>query len=190
MRERLQPRRAGRAGSPPAGGPAPPSSRLPSDAAVGALPTRAAAWPPTSNSGCVAAFNPPSFPLPPTPPPPQWPLRGRLQPAPHAGAIPREIAKVLPLSAPCKALGWLPRPAAHQLLGVAVVPAVLPFLRRLVSSVSLSLEVLPATMFVLVEMTDTVRIPPWQFERKLNESIAEELNKKLANKVKRGSCIG
>lgn len=45
-------------------------------------------------------------------------------------------------------------------------------------------------MFVLVEMTDTVRIPPWQFERKLNDSIAEELNKKLANKVKRGSCIG
>lgn len=41
-------------------------------------------------------------------------------------------------------------------------------------------------MFVLVEMTDTVRIPPWQFERKLNESIAEELNKKLANKVKQG----
>lgn len=41
----------------------------------------------------------------------------------------------------------------------------------------------PATMFVLVEMTDTVRIPPWQFERQLNESIAEELNKKLANKV-------
>lgn len=40
-----------------------------------------------------------------------------------------------------------------------------------------------AAMFVLVEMTDTVRIPPWQFERKLNESIAEELNKKLANKV-------
>lgn len=30
---------------------------------------------------------------------------------------------------------------------------------------------------------DTVRIPPWQFERKLNDSIAEELNKKLANKV-------
>lgn len=45
-------------------------------------------------------------------------------------------------------------------------------------------------MFVLVEMTDTVRIAPWQFERKLNDSIAEELNKKLANKVKRGSCIG
>lgn len=38
-------------------------------------------------------------------------------------------------------------------------------------------------MFVLVEMVDTVRIPPWQFERKLNDSIAEELNKKLANKV-------
>lgn len=38
-------------------------------------------------------------------------------------------------------------------------------------------------MFVLVEMVDTVRIPPWQFDRKLNDSIAEELNKKLANKV-------
>lgn len=38
-------------------------------------------------------------------------------------------------------------------------------------------------MFVLVEMTDTVRIPPWQFERKLNDAITEELNKKLANKV-------
>ncbi|XP_013366810.1 PREDICTED: DNA-directed RNA polymerase III subunit RPC8 isoform X1 [Chinchilla lanigera] len=38
-------------------------------------------------------------------------------------------------------------------------------------------------MFVLVEMVDTVRIPPWQFDRKLNDSIAEELNKKLANKM-------
>uniref|UniRef100_A0A8I3WZ03 DNA-directed RNA polymerase subunit n=1 Tax=Callithrix jacchus TaxID=9483 RepID=A0A8I3WZ03_CALJA len=46
-------------------------------------------------------------------------------------------------------------------------------------------------MFVLVEMVDTVRIPPWQFERKLNDSIAEELNKKLANKVvyNVGLCI-
>ncbi|XP_043931617.1 DNA-directed RNA polymerase III subunit RPC8 isoform X2 [Protopterus annectens] len=46
-------------------------------------------------------------------------------------------------------------------------------------------------MFVLVEMTDTVRIPPWQFERKLNDAIAEELNKKLANKVvySVGLCI-
>lgn len=38
-------------------------------------------------------------------------------------------------------------------------------------------------MFVLVEMVDTVRIPPWDFQRQLNEAIAEELNKKLANKV-------
>lgn len=38
-------------------------------------------------------------------------------------------------------------------------------------------------MFVLVEMVDTVRIPPWDFHRRLNEAIAEELNKKLANKV-------
>lgn len=38
-------------------------------------------------------------------------------------------------------------------------------------------------MFVLVEMVDTVRIPPWNFHRQLNEAVAEELNKKLANKV-------
>jgi len=37
---------------------------------------------------------------------------------------------------------------------------------------------------VLVEMVDTVRIPPWSFHRQLNDAIAEELNKKLANKVK------
>ncbi|XP_073500326.1 DNA-directed RNA polymerase III subunit RPC8 isoform X2 [Phyllobates terribilis] len=51
---------------------------------------------------------------------------------------------------------------------------------------------LPASaMFVLVEMVDTVRTTPWQFERKLNDSIAEELNKKLANKVvyNVGLCI-
>ncbi|XP_059395040.1 DNA-directed RNA polymerase III subunit RPC8 [Carassius carassius] len=38
-------------------------------------------------------------------------------------------------------------------------------------------------MFVLVEMVDTVRIPPWSFHRQLNDAISEELNKKLANKV-------
>lgn len=38
-------------------------------------------------------------------------------------------------------------------------------------------------MFVLVEMVDTVRISPWDFQRQLNQAIAEELNKKLANKV-------
>lgn len=38
-------------------------------------------------------------------------------------------------------------------------------------------------MFVLVEMVDTVRIAPWDFQRPINEAIAEELNKKLANKV-------
>uniref|UniRef100_A0A1A8G3P9 DNA-directed RNA polymerase subunit n=1 Tax=Nothobranchius korthausae TaxID=1143690 RepID=A0A1A8G3P9_9TELE len=46
-------------------------------------------------------------------------------------------------------------------------------------------------MFVLVEMVDTVRIPPWNFDRQLNEAVAEELNKKLANKVvyNVGLCI-
>lgn len=38
-------------------------------------------------------------------------------------------------------------------------------------------------MFVLVEMVDTVRISPWDFQRQINEAVAEELNKKLANKV-------
>lgn len=32
-------------------------------------------------------------------------------------------------------------------------------------------------------MVDTVRIPPWDFQKQLNDAIAEELNKKLANKV-------
>lgn len=41
----------------------------------------------------------------------------------------------------------------------------------------------PRRMFVVVEMIDTVRIPPWNFHRQLNDAIAEELNKKLANKA-------
>ncbi|XP_041093844.1 DNA-directed RNA polymerase III subunit RPC8 [Polyodon spathula] len=46
-------------------------------------------------------------------------------------------------------------------------------------------------MFVVIEMVDTVRTPPWQFQQKLNDAIAEQLNKKLANKVvyKVGLCI-
>ena len=44
-------------------------------------------------------------------------------------------------------------------------------------------------MFVLVEMVDTVRIPPWNFQRQLNDAIAEELNKKLANKVCVCVCV-
>lgn len=38
-------------------------------------------------------------------------------------------------------------------------------------------------MFVLVELKDTVRIPPSHFKFKLNDVIADELNRKLANKV-------
>ena len=38
-------------------------------------------------------------------------------------------------------------------------------------------------MFVLAKLKDTVRIPPWKFKRKLNDAIADELNRKLANKV-------
>uniref|UniRef100_A0A3Q3RVD3 DNA-directed RNA polymerase subunit n=1 Tax=Mastacembelus armatus TaxID=205130 RepID=A0A3Q3RVD3_9TELE len=46
-------------------------------------------------------------------------------------------------------------------------------------------------MFVLVDMVDTVRIPPWDFHKQLNDAISEELNKKLANKVvyNVGLCI-
>lgn len=38
-------------------------------------------------------------------------------------------------------------------------------------------------MFLLAEMKDTVRIPPWKFNLKLNKAISDELNRKLANKV-------
>jgi len=38
-------------------------------------------------------------------------------------------------------------------------------------------------MFVLAELKDTVRIPPSSFKSKLNNVIADELNRKLANKV-------
>jgi len=46
-------------------------------------------------------------------------------------------------------------------------------------------------MFVLVELKDTVRIPPSNFKFKLNDVIADELNRKLANKVYKdvGLCI-
>lgn len=46
-------------------------------------------------------------------------------------------------------------------------------------------------MFALTEMKDTVRIPPYRFTMKLNQAIAEELNRKFANKVvlKIGLCI-
>ncbi|XP_058793899.1 DNA-directed RNA polymerase III subunit RPC8 [Phymastichus coffea] len=46
-------------------------------------------------------------------------------------------------------------------------------------------------MFVLAEMKDTVRIPPWKFKKKLNDAVADELNRKLSNKVylNVGLCI-
>uniref|UniRef100_A0A8W8I3Z3 DNA-directed RNA polymerase III subunit RPC8 n=1 Tax=Magallana gigas TaxID=29159 RepID=A0A8W8I3Z3_MAGGI len=46
-------------------------------------------------------------------------------------------------------------------------------------------------MFVLAEMKDTVRIPPWLFHIKFNDAVIEALNKKLANKVVHnvGLCI-
>ncbi|ELU15722.1 hypothetical protein CAPTEDRAFT_156703 [Capitella teleta] len=46
-------------------------------------------------------------------------------------------------------------------------------------------------MFTLVEMKDTVRVPPWRFKTKLNQAVEEALNMKLANKVVHnvGLCI-
>ncbi|XP_062588600.1 DNA-directed RNA polymerase III subunit RPC8-like [Saccostrea cucullata] len=46
-------------------------------------------------------------------------------------------------------------------------------------------------MFVLAEMKDTIRIPPWLFHIKFNDAVIEALNKKLANKVVHnvGLCI-
>ncbi|XP_046560323.1 LOW QUALITY PROTEIN: DNA-directed RNA polymerase III subunit RPC8-like [Haliotis rubra] len=46
-------------------------------------------------------------------------------------------------------------------------------------------------MFVLAEMKDTVRLPPWLFNLDQKDAIIETLNKKLANKVvyNVGLCI-
>ncbi|XP_060063441.1 DNA-directed RNA polymerase III subunit RPC8-like [Ylistrum balloti] len=46
-------------------------------------------------------------------------------------------------------------------------------------------------MFVLVEMKDTVRIPPWLFHINFNDAVVETLNKKFANKVVHnvGLCV-
>jgi len=38
-------------------------------------------------------------------------------------------------------------------------------------------------MFVLAEMRDLVRVPPWKFNLKINDAVSEEINRKLANKV-------
>lgn len=40
-------------------------------------------------------------------------------------------------------------------------------------------------MFVLTEFKDTVKIKPWNFQKKLNDTVTDELNRKLANKVSR-----
>ena len=38
-------------------------------------------------------------------------------------------------------------------------------------------------MFVLTEMSDLIRTPPYKFKYILKNAIEEDLNKKLANKV-------
>ena len=38
-------------------------------------------------------------------------------------------------------------------------------------------------MFVLVAMKDLLEIPPWKFKEELVDTVTNELNKKLANKV-------
>lgn len=43
-------------------------------------------------------------------------------------------------------------------------------------------------MFVLAKLQDVVRIPPWMFDRCLNDAIADELNRKLANRVLYSVC--
>lgn len=39
-------------------------------------------------------------------------------------------------------------------------------------------------MFVLAELKDTIRIPPEMFNLKLVDAVKDEINRKLANKVK------
>lgn len=38
-------------------------------------------------------------------------------------------------------------------------------------------------MFVIAELKDTIRIPPWLFKSAIPETIRNEINRKLANKV-------
>lgn len=38
-------------------------------------------------------------------------------------------------------------------------------------------------MFVIAELKDTIRIPPWLFKSAIAETIRNEINRKLANKV-------
>lgn len=40
-----------------------------------------------------------------------------------------------------------------------------------------------ATMFILAELKDTIRIPPEMFNLKLIDAVKDEINRKLANKV-------
>ncbi|KAH9365379.1 hypothetical protein HPB48_011409 [Haemaphysalis longicornis] len=42
-------------------------------------------------------------------------------------------------------------------------------------------------MFVISEMSDTIRIPPWQFGLDPNAAVVDQLNKRLANKARRDS---
>ncbi|CAN8007996.1 unnamed protein product, partial [Ixodes pacificus] len=46
-------------------------------------------------------------------------------------------------------------------------------------------------MFVISEMSDNIRIPPWLFRLNPNDAIVEQLNRRLANKVviNVGLCI-
>lgn len=39
-------------------------------------------------------------------------------------------------------------------------------------------------MFLLAELKDTIRIPPDNFDIKLVDAVKDEINRKLANKVK------
>lgn len=186
----MQSRRAGRAPLP---------CRLPRSSQLPAA-ERCGCWCAPYTGGCLAAHlqqrlrgrlqspllppSPPPAPMAVARPPPTRPAHRRYPPWGSQGAA--------PLS-PVQGAGVASQARRPSAVGGRSCPCSAPIPEALgvfSLSLSLSLEVLPATMFVLVEMTDTVRIPPWQFERKLNESIAEELNKKLANKVKRGSCIG
>lgn len=44
-------------------------------------------------------------------------------------------------------------------------------------------------MFIVAEMKNVTRILPENFHMKLNDAIAVELNKKLANKVLKPHCV-
>lgn len=58
-----------------------------------------------------------------------------------------------------------------------------------ITSTRICLHARDKAMFVIAELKDTIRVPPWLFKLKLPETVRDEINRKLANKVRNGLRI-